>query len=89
MRYISAHPLIEDDSVRSDPLVTWNMNIGYDFGSGWSTQLGIFNLFNSEQDAAQYYYASRLPGEPPEGVADIQFHPIEPRSFRLTLSKAF
>jgi TonB dependent receptor-like, beta-barrel/TonB-dependent Receptor Plug Domain len=88
-RYIGAHPLIEDDSIRSEPHVSWNMNIGYDFGSGWTTQLGIFNLFNSEQNAAEYYYVDRLPGEPPEGVADIHVHPIEPRSFRFTLSKSF
>jgi len=88
-RYISDHPLIEDNSVRSDPHHTWNINIGYDFGNGWAAQLGIFNLFNSEQDAAEYFYASRLPGEPPEGVEDIQFHPLERRSFRFTLSKTF
>ena len=33
-----------------------------------------------------YYYASRLPGEPPEGVDDIHFHPGEKRSFRLSLT---
>jgi outer membrane receptor protein involved in Fe transport len=65
------------------------MNIGYDFGSGWNAQLGIFNLFNSEQHAAEYFYVDRLPGEPADGVADIHFHPLEPRSFRFTVSKAF
>jgi len=88
-RYISSHPLIEDNSVRSDPHHTWNANIGYDFGAGWKAQLGIFNLLNSAQDAAEYFYADRLPGEPPEGVEDIHFHPLEPRSFRLTINKTF
>ena len=88
-RYISAHPLTEDDSVRSEPHASWNMNIRYDFGSGWNAQLGIFNLFDSEQDAAEYYYVDRLPGEPAGGVADLHFHPLEPRSFRFTVSKAF
>jgi hypothetical protein len=35
------------------------------------------------------YYASRLQGEPAEGVSDIHFHPTEPRSVRLTLSMGF
>ena len=32
---------------------------------------------------------SRLPGEPPEGVADRHVHPGEPRSFRVSLSYSF
>ena len=36
-----------------------------------------------------YYYVSRLPGEPAAGVADRHFHPLEPLAFRLTLAKAF
>ena len=36
-----------------------------------------------------YYYASRLPGEAQDGVNDRHFHPVEPRSARLTLSYAF
>jgi hypothetical protein len=29
-----------------------------------------------------YYYASRLNGDPPEGVEDLHFHPMEPRTLR-------
>lgn len=36
-----------------------------------------------------YDYASRLPGEAADGVNDRHFHPVEPRSARLTLSYAF
>jgi len=36
-----------------------------------------------------YYYVSRLPGEPAEGVADRHFHPVEPLALGLTLAKAF
>jgi outer membrane receptor protein involved in Fe transport len=32
---------------------------------------------------------SRLRGEPPQGVNDIHFHPVEPRSARLTVSLGF
>jgi hypothetical protein len=30
-----------------------------------------------------------LPGEPAAGVSDIHFHPIEPRSLRVTLTANF
>jgi hypothetical protein len=33
--------------------------------------------------AGRNFYASRLPGEPPEGVEDRHFHPIEPRTARM------
>jgi hypothetical protein len=36
-----------------------------------------------------YYYVSRLPGELPDGVADIHFHPAQPRSGRLSVVVGF
>jgi len=88
-RYLGEHPLDDTNTVKSDGDKEWNMNIGYDFGEGLKAQLGIFNLFDSKDDAAEYYYTDRLPGEPAEGVADLHIHPLEPRAFRLTVSKTF
>jgi hypothetical protein len=88
-RYLGQHPLIEDNSVRSEGDQEWNFNIGYDFGSGLRATFGIFNLFDSTDHAAEYYYTDRLPGEPAAGVADFHIHPLEPRAFRFTLSKTF
>jgi outer membrane cobalamin receptor len=88
-RYLGPHPLIDDNSVASSGDQEVNMNIGYDFGAGWKTQFAIFNVLNSKDNAAEFYYTDRLPGEPPAGVADFHFHPLEPRSFRLTVSKEF
>jgi hypothetical protein len=53
------------------------------------TLAGIFNLFNSRGASASYYYTSRLPGEPAEGVAGYQRHPMEPRSARFTIARMF
>jgi hypothetical protein len=30
-----------------------------------------------------YFYASRLPGEPAAGIDDIHFHPVEKRALRI------
>jgi hypothetical protein len=49
----------------------------------------VFNLFDSTAHQIDYFYASRLPGEPIAGVGDVHFHPVEPRSFRLTATATF
>jgi len=49
-------------------------------------QLDVLNLFNSTDHQIDYFYASRLPGEPPDGVGDVHFHPIEPLAVRLTVA---
>jgi len=67
----------------------WNLDVSYEVKAGrwkgWKGQVGIFNLFNSRDMAASYYYTSRLPGEAAAGVAGGQSHPLEPRSLRFTL----
>ena len=51
--------------------------------------LEVFNLSDRQASDIDYFYASRLKGEPIGGVDDIHFHPVEPRSFRLTLAATF
>jgi outer membrane receptor protein involved in Fe transport len=43
--------------------------------------LSIENLANSEWREAQFFFESRLPGEPASGVPDIHFTPGNPRTF--------
>lgn len=49
----------------------------------------VLNLFESKDNDITYFYASRLPGEPAEGVDDIHFHPVEPRQVRVSLRYNF
>ncbi len=51
--------------------------------------LDVFNLFDRKASDIDYYYASRLPNEPADGVDDIHFHPVEPRTARVTLTARF
>ena len=67
----------------------FNLDIGYALPHRWKLGVGLFNLFNSRDEAADYYYAGRLRGEPAEGVTDFQVHPLEPRSARVSLTKTF
>src|SRR5262249_61804874 len=43
-------------------------------------------LLNAKTNQIEYYYASRLPGEPLEGRPDPHLHPVAPSSVLLTLT---
>ena len=88
-RDLGSHPLIQDNSVRSKGYREVNANIGYKIGPGLKVQVDIYNVTDSHGDAADYYYTTRLAGEPAAGVDDIQSHPLEPRSARFTLTASF
>jgi outer membrane receptor protein involved in Fe transport len=88
LRYFGPRPLIEDNSVRSHVSTTLNGRIGYRWSRDLRLELEGFNLANRRVSSIDYYYASRLRGEA-AASDDIHFHPIESRSFRLTLIKNY
>lgn len=88
-RYFGPRPLVEDDSVRSRSSLIFNARAGYIFDNGVRMQLDVLNLFNAQTNQIEYYYLSRLPGEPIEGVADRHVHPAEPLAVRLTVAAKF
>jgi hypothetical protein len=90
LRYFGPRPLIEDNSVRSSSTTTLNGRVGYKISQKTRVELEGFNLANRQDSAIDYFYESRLATEPPSSrIADIHFHPIESRSFRLTLTSNF
>jgi outer membrane receptor protein involved in Fe transport len=88
VRYLGEAPLIEDDSVRSDPTLLVNVEAGYRFSERLSAFVTVFNLFDAEDNDITYFYESQLPGEAAP-VEDIHFHPVEPRTLRGTLTWRF
>ena len=48
-----------------------------------------FNLLDSKVADIDYFYRSRLPGEPLDGVDDIHTHPSLPRTARVALQMTF
>ena len=85
-RYFGPRPLIEDNSVRSHASTVLNGQVGYDAHRRWAIALQVFNVLDSAVSDVDYYYVSRLRGEPLLGVADVHTHPQGPRSFRLVVS---
>jgi outer membrane receptor protein involved in Fe transport len=89
LRYFGPRPLIEDNSQSSRSTTLAYLRVGYKLTEDVRVTLDVFNLFDRKASDIDYYYASRLPGEPAAGVNDIHFHPVEPRSVRLTLTGRF
>jgi outer membrane receptor protein involved in Fe transport len=89
LRYFGPRPLIEDNSVRSDATTIAYLRVGYKIDAKTRLTLDIFNLFNRKNSDIDYYYASRLQGEALAGVDDVHFHPVEPRTARVTLTYIF
>jgi hypothetical protein len=72
---------VEDNSVKGRETFTVNASIGYRTPR-WEAALECLNLLDREDHDIEYFYTSRLRGEPTEGIDDIHFHPSEPRMFR-------
>ncbi|KAF3998493.1 TonB-dependent receptor [Glaciimonas immobilis] len=90
LRYFGPRPLIEDNSVRSNSTTTLNGRIGYKINRNMHVELEGYNLTNRQASAIDYYYPSRLSSEAAgASTLGVHFHPIESRSFRLTLVAAY
>jgi len=89
LRYFGPRPLIEDNSVRSSATSLVNLEGGYKFSKSVKVVVDVFNLFNAADSDIDYYYTSRLPGEPLDGINDIHLHPTLPRTARVNLVVGF
>ncbi len=82
VRYLGPHPLIEDNSVRSPATTVVNLRAARRFGPVEVTA-EMLNIFDTARADADYYYASRLPGEPVDGIEGIHSRTVEPRMLRI------
>jgi len=80
--------LAPQDGRRSNTTTLFNLAAGYKY-KHWTTQFAVLNLLNSKDHDIDYFYVSRLPGEPAAGVADVHLHPVEPRTVRFSLAYKF
>ena len=68
---------------------TRTAQVGYTLGTRVRLAVDLFNILDSRASDIDYYYASRLPGEPVGGVTDIHAHPTLPRTARVNLILGF
>ncbi len=89
VRHFGGRSLVEDDSVRSDDTTLVNGQAGLRLGRNATVVVDIFNLFDAEVSDIDYFYTSRLPGEPAGGSTTFHLHPALPRSARVSLRLGF
>jgi outer membrane receptor protein involved in Fe transport len=89
VRHFGPRPLVEDASVMSNGTTLWNGEIAYRVSSKARIVLEAFNVFDAKVSDIDYFYASRLVGEPADGVDDLHIHPALPRSARLGIQFSF
>jgi len=88
-RYFGPRTLIEDNSVQSQATSMVNLQAGYRVANRIKVALDVFNLFNAADSEIDYFYTSRLSGEPLAGIDDIHTHPTLPRTARLSVVVGF
>ena len=89
VRHFGPRPLVEDASVASKSTTVWNGEVGYRLSGSARLVIEAFNLFDAKVSDIDYFYASRLPGEPLGGVEGIHLHPALPRSVRVGIQFSF
>jgi hypothetical protein len=89
VRHFGPRPLVENASVASKNTTLWNGEVGYRLSGKARIVLEAFNIFDVKVSDIDYFYTSRLPGEPAGGIDDIHLHPALPRSARLGIQLSF
>jgi outer membrane receptor protein involved in Fe transport len=89
LRYFGPRALVEDNSVRSQATTLLNFEGGYQLFENLRLNANIYNLFDAVVSDIDYYFTSRLPGEPHSGVDDIHTHPAVPRTLRVSVIVGF
>lgn len=89
LRHFGPRPLNEDGCVKSQSTTLWNAEAGYRLSTQSRLVFELFNLFDAKVSDIDYFYTSRLAGEPAEGIEDIHTHPALPRSFRVAVQISF
>ncbi|KKO49988.1 TonB-dependent receptor [Arsukibacterium sp. MJ3] len=88
LRHFGKRTLDSFNEQRSDTTTVLNAGYQYDWQQ-WQLALDLLNILDSTDNDIDYFYASRLQGEPAEGEEDRHSHPIEPRTIRAKLTYRF
>ncbi len=88
LKHFGKYPLIEDRSVESDGSTIVNLRVGRQWRR-IGLHLDVLNALDSDDHDVDYFYASRLQGEPLDGVEDLHYHVFPKRSVRLSMQVRF
>lgn len=91
VRYLGPHPLIEDNSVQGEATTLVNLRTAWTPRriDGFEVYAELLNLFDSKRHDIDYFYATRLPGEPADGIEGQNSRVVEPRQLRVGVKMTF
>lgn len=94
LRYVGAYALEETGEQKSTPFWTANLKLGYRFDPKLPLTLDILNLFDRKANDIEYWGAActKTEGAGCNGGSGFDgrlVHPLEPRTFRLSLRASF
>ena len=87
-RYLGESPLDEAESLTAPSSSLLNLGVAYE-RNNLELRIELFNALDSSDYDVAYLYESRLQNEPAGGFSDIHFHPLEPRTARLSVKYNF
>ncbi|WP_431050452.1 TonB-dependent receptor [Roseateles sp. L2-2] len=90
LRYLGAYALEETGTQKSKAVFTANWRLGYQLSDRWQLGLDVLNLFDTKANDIEYWGAACTRAEGAgcnngEGINGRLVHPMEPRTFRLSL----
>ena len=91
LRYLGPHALIEDNSQRGESTLLVNLRAAWKPRrlGGFEVYAELLNALDSDDDDIDYFYETRFPGEPAEGVLGRNSRVVEPRQVRIGVKKTF
>jgi len=94
LRYLGPHALIEDNSQRGERTALVNLRAAWTPASfagvkGFELYGEVLNVFDSHGDDIDYFYVTRLPGEPADGIEGRNSRIVEPRQLRVGAKMTF
>lgn len=69
-----------------------DLDLQYALTPSWTFSLGVYNVLNTNADAAEFFYVDRLKSEIanfPDGRAGLHEHPLEPLMARFSITELF
>jgi len=85
LRHFGPRPLIETGEIISDATTLLNLKAGYNFRT-IQIEMDLLNLLNSANTDISYYYDSRFRRDVSSESGDIHFHPVMPRTLRMSIT---
>ena len=88
LRHIGPYPLTEDNTIRGEAETDINLRAAWKPGR-YTVYAEVLNVLDHGGKDINYFYTSRLPGEPLAGIDGILSRSEEPRTLRVGVKMQF